>query len=268
MPRPSSLSHREVELLETLRRLGGSGRSTELALILDVSEETVRRTIKSLAKAGSVERVHGGAYLVGPAGAGETGSSFFRRMGENPDEKAQIAAAVMPQIVDGMTVFLDVGSTTSFVAEALRQRRNLTVVTNSIGVAQLLANHNGNRLHLLGGEMCSDDRGTFGPVAQAQAGRFAFDLAILSADALSPKYGLLFHNVAEAELTRAVTAAADEVMVVTTHSKFTESAPHRGPEPQQLTQLVSDREPGKKLARAMQDWGVSFILASSASEGQ
>ena len=122
MPRPSSLSHREVELLETLRRLGGSGRSTELALILDVSEETVRRTIKSLAKAGSVERVHGGAYLVGPAGAGETGSSFFRRMGENPDEKAQIAAAVMPQIVDGMTVFLDVGSTTSFVAEAQKPR--------------------------------------------------------------------------------------------------------------------------------------------------
>ncbi len=266
MPRPATPSHREVELLETLRRLGGSGRSAELALMLDVSEETVRRTIKTLAKAGSVERVRGGAYLVGPRSSGETGPSFFRRMGENPDEKAQIAAAVLPKIADGMTVFLDVGSTTSFVAEALRQRRNLTVVTNSIGVAQLLANHNGNRLHLLGGEMCSDDRGTFGPVAEAQAGRFAFDVVVLSADALSPKYGLLFHNPAEAELTLAVTAAAEQVIVVTTHSKFSESAPHRGPAPQHLSLLVSDREPGKKLARALTDWGVAFALASPAAE--
>ncbi|MEP0153908.1 DeoR/GlpR family DNA-binding transcription regulator [Pseudophaeobacter sp.] len=266
MPRPTPPSHREVELLETLRRLGGSGRSAELAMMLHVSEETVRRTIKALAKAGSVERVHGGAYLVGPRGTGEAGPSFFRRMGENPTEKAQIATAVLPRITDGMTVFLDVGSTTSFVAEALRQRRNLTVVTNSIGVAQLLANHNGNRLHLLGGEMCRDDRGTFGPVAEMQAARFAFDVAILSADALSPKYGLLFHNAAEAELTLAVTAAAEQIMVVTTHAKFSESAPHRGPDPQQLTHLVSDREPGKKLARSLLDWGVEFTLATAISE--
>lgn len=266
MPSSAPPSHREVELLETLRRLGGSGRSAELALMLDVSEETVRRTIKSLAKAGSVERVRGGAYLVGPRSSGDSGPSFFRRMGENPQEKAQIAATVLPRISDGMTLFLDVGSTTSFVAEALRQRRNLTVVTNSIGVAQLLANHNGNQLHLMGGEMCSDDRGTFGPVAEAQAERFAFDVVILSADALSPKYGLLFHNAAEAELTRAVTRAAEQVIVVTTHSKFSESAPHRGPQPQQLSLLVSDREPGKKLARALQDWGCEVLLTNPAAK--
>jgi DeoR family glycerol-3-phosphate regulon repressor len=267
MSKPAPPSHREVELLETLRRLGGSGRNADLALMLDVSEETVRRTLKTLAKAGSVERVRGGAYLVGPRGSGDTGPSFFRRMGENPEEKEQIAAAVLPRITDGMTLFLDVGSTTSFVAEALRQRRNLTVVTNSIGVAQLLANHNGNRLHLMGGEMCSDDRGTFGPVAEAQAERFAFDVAILSADALSPKYGLLFHNAAEAELTRVVTSSAEQVIVVTTHSKFTENAAHRGPQPQLLDLVVSDREPGKKLARALQDWGCDFLATKPAGAG-
>lgn len=266
MSRSSAPSHREVELLETLRRLGGSGRNGELALMLDVSEETVRRTLKTLAKAGSVERVRGGAYLVGPRSSGEAGPSFFRRMGEYPEEKAQIAAAVLPRIADGMTLFLDVGSTTAYVAEALRQRRNLTVVTNSIGVAQLLANHNGNRLHLLGGEMCSDDRGTFGPVAEAQVARFAFDVAVLSADALSSRHGLLFHNAAEAELTRAITSAAEQVFVVTTHSKFTETAPYRGPAPQQLTLVASDKEPGKKLARALQDWGVDFTLARPTEE--
>lgn len=261
MAAANTLSQREVGLLQALRRLGGSGRSAELATMLDVSEETVRRTIKSLAKAGVLERVHGGAYLVGPGGSDPSAGSFFRRMGENPQEKKRIAEAVLPKITDGMTVFLDVGSTTSFVAEALRQRRNLTVVTNSIGVAQVLSNHNGNHLHLLGGEMRGDDRGTFGPVAEHQAARFAFEVAILSADALSAKHGLLFHNASEAGLASVVAGAAERIFVVTTASKFAETAPHCGPAPELLDGLVSDREPGKKLARALLDWGVTFEVA-------
>jgi len=58
-----------------------------------------------------------------------------------------------------MTLYLDMGKITAFVAEKLRDRGNLTVAANSIGVVQLLANHNGKRVHLLGDEMQSDDRG-------------------------------------------------------------------------------------------------------------
>ena len=257
MTTSASLSHRELEVLEALRRLGGSGRSAELARVLDVSEETVRRTIKALAKAGAVERVHGGAYLTG----NQAGPSFFRRMGENPKEKGWIARKTLAHVQDRATVFLDVGSTTSFVAEALRQRNNLTVVTNSIGVAQVLANHNGNALHLLGGEMQSDERGTFGPVAEQQAQRFAYDLVVLSADALSAKHGLLYHSALEAQLASVVSAGAERVIVVTTHPKFGESAPHRGPDPHLLDVLISDRQPGKKLLRALQEWGVAVELA-------
>lgn len=263
MSSPKNLSHREVALMEALQRLGGSGRSAELAKILNVSEETVRRSIKSLAKAGMVERVHGGAYLSGP----QAGPSFFRRMGEDTAEKKRIAEVTLPRIQDGMTVFLDVGSTTAFVAEALRLRRDLVVVTNSIGVAQLLVNHNGNRLHFLGGEMSSDERGTFGPVTEQQAGRFAFDVAVLSADAVSAKHGLLFHNAGEAQLSMAVTQETEQVIVVTAHSKFGESAPHRGSDPHELDLLVSDREPGKRLARAMAEWGCNFVLADVAKAG-
>ena len=263
MTGPKNLSHRELALLEALQRLGGSGRSAELAKMLNVSEETVRRSIKSLSKAGVLERVHGGAYLAGS----QSGPSVFRRMGEDTAEKKRIAEVTLSQIQDGMTVFLDVGSTTSFVAEALRLRRDLVVVTNSIGVAQMLVNHNGNRLHLLGGEMSSDERGTFGPVTVDHAARFVFDVAVLSADALSAKHGLLFHNQAEAQLTMAVTHSAERVIVVTAHSKFSESAPHRGPDPQELDLLVSDREPGKKLSRAMSEWGCDFILAETQVAG-
>ncbi|WP_037254169.1 DeoR/GlpR family DNA-binding transcription regulator [Roseobacter sp. SK209-2-6] len=258
----NSMSHREVELLEALRRLGGSGRSAELAKVLDVSEETVRRTIKALAKAGVVERVHGGAYLIG----NQAGPSFFRRMGENRREKARIAQQAMHHIPDGATVFLDVGSTTSYVAEALRLRHNLTVVTNSIGVAQVLANHNGNSLHLLGGEMQSNERGTFGPVAEQQAGRFAFDVVVISADAVSAKQGILYQSASEAQLAARIGEFAEKVIVVTTHPKFGEIAPHRGPDPQLISLLISDQQPGKKLSRSLLDWGISVEVAADEKD--
>lgn len=73
MPTAPTLSRREAELMDALRHLGGSGRNAELARVLDVSEETVRRTIKTLAKAGLIGRVHGGAHLTGA----QAGASFF-----------------------------------------------------------------------------------------------------------------------------------------------------------------------------------------------
>lgn len=253
----TNLSRREEELVDALRRLGGSGRSGELAQVLNVSEETVRRTIKALAKGGLVERVHGGAHLAG----GASGTSFFRRITKNAPEKQRIAEVAAGRVPDGATVFLDVGSTTAFVAEALRQRRDLTVVTNSIGVAQTLASHNGNRVHLLGGEMQSDERGTFGPVAEQQAQQFAFDVAILSADAFSAKHGVLFQNAPEAQLAQVIADAAETVMLVLDHGKFGKTAPHRGPEPHQLDVLVSDQLPGKKLAKALGDWDIAAAIA-------
>lgn len=255
-----SLSHREMELVDALRRLGGSARSAELAKMLDVSEETVRRTIKALNKAGAVQRVHGGAFLAGPQSA----TSFARRISENQREKARIAALAAGYVRDGMALFLDVGSTTAFVAEELRQKSGLTVVTNSIGAAQTLANHNGNRVHFLGGEMQSNERGTFGFVAEQQLRRFVLDLAILSADALSAKQGVLYHSAEEAQLACVAADCAQKVAVAMAHPKFAETAPHCGPEPRRLAVLFTDQDPGKKLSAALADWGVKTEVAQSA----
>ncbi|GAA6194498.1 DeoR/GlpR family DNA-binding transcription regulator [Phaeobacter sp. NW0010-22] len=256
----STHSHRELELLDALRRLGGSARGAELAKALDVSEETVRRTIKSLSKSGAVERVHGGAYLAGTQGD----PSFFRRISRHSDEKQAIAAGVADQVHDGMTLFLDVGTTTAFVAEELRQRSGLTVATNSIGVAQALVNHNGNKVHLLGGEMQGDERGTFGFVTERQARRFAFDMAILSVDALSAKRGFLYLNETEANLAGVIADSAESVLMAVDHHKFSETAPYQGPEPRQVDMVVTDQPPGAKLATALLDWGIVTHLSSGA----
>ena len=254
-------SHRELELLDALRRLGGSARSADLAKALDVSEETVRRTIKALSKGGTVQRVHGGALLTGT----QSDPSFFHRIAQHSEEKQKIAKRVAQKVHDGMTLFLDVGSTTAFVAEELRQKSSLTVATNSVGVAQVLASRNGNRVHLLGGEMQSNERGTFGFVTERQARRFAFDMAVLSADAISARHGLLYANAAEAQLATVVVDCTEHVLAGLAHPKFDDKAPHCGPDPRNLDEIVTDKSPGKKLTAALNGWGVKIDVAKGKS---
>jgi DeoR family glycerol-3-phosphate regulon repressor len=245
-------SHRELELLDAMRRAGGFARNSELALALDVSEETVRRTIKALSKAGSVARVHGGAYIVGA----RSDPSFYRRIAQHADEKRAIAQTIAQSVSDGMTIFLDVASTTAFVAEELRVRHHLTVATNSVGVAQVLVGHNNNRVFLLGGEMHSDERGAFGFVTEQQARRYCYDISVLGADALNPKLGFLYSNPAEADLAAVVSDCSALTLVAMDHTKFNQTAPHRGFEPGSVDRLVSDAFPDAKLAKKLNAWGV------------
>ncbi len=260
-----SQSHRELELMEALRRLGGSARNTDLARALDVSEETVRRTIKALSKTSMVARVRGGgAYLVGTQNAPP---SAFHRITDRPEEKRRIAKAAAGLIRDGMTLFLEVGTTTGFLAEELRARQGLTVATNAIGVAQTLANVNGNRVHLLGGEMLAEEGGTFGPVTQRQARRLVYDMAVLSADAVSARAGFLYQSGAEAELAQVACAAAEQVLIAFDHAKCAETAPYIGPpDPHRVTRVVTDKPAAGPLAKALSGWGgIDTLIAEEAA---
>ncbi len=258
MTKSAKHSHRELELLDALHRLGGSARSSELAKTLDVSEETVRRTIKALSKTGVLERMYGGAHLSGPRNA----PGFIRRIAKHSTEKRDIASTVANHVQDGMTLFLDVGSTTAFVAQRLRDRFRLTIATNSIGVAQVLANHNGNHVHLLGGEMQADERGTFGFVTEQQCRRYAYDLAILSTDALSATHGFLNSNASEANLAAVVAESSSQVLVALDHHKFDQSAPHCSIPPRAVDMIVTDQAPSEKLAKAIEAWGIQIHLAT------
>jgi DeoR family glycerol-3-phosphate regulon repressor len=142
-------THREREIVEALRVSGGSSRIQTLAVRLGVSEETIRRNVKKLADDGLVRKVHGGVHL--PDAEIET--SFRQRMDRNPDFKRRIAARVATIVKNGDSLFLDIGSTTAYIARALRGHRDLFVVTNSVAVAHLLAARNNNRVFMAGGEL-------------------------------------------------------------------------------------------------------------------
>jgi DeoR family transcriptional regulator, glycerol-3-phosphate regulon repressor len=246
-------NHREVEVLEALRQLGGAARNANLAEVLGVSEETIRRTTKALAKADLVRRVHGGSYLP-DSGAGD---GVYSRLGLLQGEKGRIGAAVVALIPDGSCVFLDVGSTTAFVAQALNARRGLDVVTNSLNAAQALAEQGGNRVFVAGGRLRRDQLGMFGSETIDFVRGFHIDVAIMSVDAIDARRGFLLNGADEAAVARAAIRQADRAIIVADHEKFGQKSPLVLCPPQEIDVVVTDQplEPG--MAQSFEGWGIA-----------
>lgn len=248
-------NHRGVELLDVLRRVGGSARTANLAEVLGVSEETIRRTAKSLAKADLVHRVHGGLYLANA----EAEHSVFARLGHRSSEKHKIAEAAAGLIPNGACIFLDVGSTTAFVGQALRGHKKLTVVTNSIHVAQTLLNRNENRVFLSGGELRHTEGGAFGPEALDYIRRFFFDFAILSVDGIDAQGGFYLLGGEEAAMARVVVERTRHKVVVADHLKFGQTGPRVVCDPSEVDTFVTDRPLAPVLAQKFDEWGIEVI---------
>ena len=255
--RQGGKTHRALELLETLRRLGGSARTSHLADTMKVSEETIRRTVKKLSKDGQVSRVHGGVFL-GPEQALTT---LHKRISENADVKRRIAEMAATLIRDDSSVFMDTGSTTVFVAEALREKNNLTIVTNSIAVAQTLMAHHGNRVFLAGGELSERSGGTFGTPTQKYAAKFRTDFAVLSARAIDPEEGFLVSEQGQAELAQVYARQGKRCIMAVDHSKTDQSAPMVSCDPGDVDYLVTDRPLPARLENSMKKWVVDTLIA-------
>ncbi len=251
--------HREREILEEIRLAGGGCRVQFLARRLKVTEETIRRNIKSLEAGGHVRKVHGGVHLTDI----KNEQTFQQRMGENPDAKRRIAARVADMIKDGDSLFLDIGSTTAYIAMALQNHKNLFVVTNSLSVAHTLATRNSNRIFLAGGELRAHDGGAFGVEAADFVRRFNVQYAVFSVAGITGENGFMLFDVEEAEFSRCVVGCAQSCIIAADSDKFNRRSPVALDDPAAFDILVTDKEPGSSIGQMLKSSNIDLIIARS-----
>jgi DeoR/GlpR family transcriptional regulator of sugar metabolism len=209
---------RQEAILREVERVGGA-RVSELVDLLGVSDMTVRRDIEALAVNGLVMKVHGGATAVVGRSAEEPG--FHVKSEMNPRQKSAIARVAAGLIAPGSSIAISAGTTTYAVAHELVNVPNLTVVTNSPRVADLL--HNPQREDLtvvLTGGMRTPSDALAGPVADATLRSLHVDTLILGVHGIDQVAGLTTPNLIEAATNRALIASARRVIVVADHSKW------------------------------------------------
>lgn len=250
-------NHREQEILRELRLAGGSSRVGFLADRLGVSDETIRRNIKSLAARSLVRKVHGGVLLAENLTVVE--QPFQSRMDKNAGIKQRLAQCVAEMIDDGDSLFLDIGSTTAYVAQALRHHRDLYIVTNSLAVAHTLTARNNNRVFLAGGELRSHDGGAFGMDAINFIRRFNVQYAILSVGAINTATGFMLHDIQEADLSCEAASRAQTRIIVADSAKFGQRAPIAVTDPAKFDILVTDLPPAADIAEMLTRNEISIV---------
>ncbi|MEO3923522.1 DeoR/GlpR family DNA-binding transcription regulator [Micromonosporaceae bacterium B7E4] len=209
---------RQEAILDRVRATGGV-RVTELAGEFGVSDMTIRRDLEALAERGLLAKVHGGATSARPGSTDEPG--FAVKSVRQRAEKAAIAAEAARLVTPGMAVALSAGTTTAELARRLAGVPALTVVTNSIPVAEILhrAGRPDQTVVLTGGVRTPSDA-LVGPVAVATIRSLHLDLVFLGVHGMSERAGFTTPNLLEAETNRALLAAADRLVVLADSTKW------------------------------------------------
>jgi DeoR family glycerol-3-phosphate regulon repressor len=248
---------REAQILDAVR-LRRSCSIGELASQLEVSDETIRRSIRPLVERGLVLRVHGGIVLPDPLQE----PPFLRRMQESRAAKQRIAALAARQVHDGDSLILDNGSTTAYLALALAGHANLVIVTNSAEIARMLATRNGNRVYMAGGELRADDAAAFGPAAHEFVEQFEVQHAFLSVGAISVDNGFMDFHLCEAEFSRVAMRRAERVMVIADSSKFGRKGFVRVCGFESVDLLVTDAVPPPDLSGGFRESELQVLVAN------
>ncbi len=247
--------HRRREEILRLVRVRGDCSIAELASALEVSDETIRRSVRPLVEEGLVEKVHGGVVLGGAIGE----PPFQRRMQRQVAEKETIADLVADLVTSGDSIMMDTGSTNAYVARALRRHDNLTVVTNCTEIARILAPIPGNRVLITGGELRADDSAAFGTASIDFVSQFHVSFAILSIGAITAQGEFMDYHLAEAEFSRAVIRQAATTIVAADHSKFGSHAFVKVCDSDHIDILVSDRPPAHALAERLREAAIRVL---------
>ncbi len=231
----------------------------ELAGLLDVSRESIRRDLNLLSTQGQIRKFHGGAEL--PHVDGE--SAYNVRMTENVRAKRKIAKRAAQLFELGDTLFIDTGTTTVFFAEDLAKVEGVSVITNSSVIANTLATaETSNRVFLIGGQQSGEGACTFGALAVEQIHVFHASDVVLAVGALDVETGLTSYLVDEAEIARAMLRQARTVTVLADTTKLGRTALFEICPLDRIDRLVIEEKPQGEFGRALRKANVEVVVAA------
>jgi DeoR family fructose operon transcriptional repressor len=179
-----------------------------------VSEDTIRRDLRKLETSGLIRKTHGGAMQ-----SVVTAPPYNTRLQQAPGVKEAIGRRAAELVQDGDTLIIDSGTTTLGLARALTVSR-VTVVTNSLEIARVIAMNRDYELVLLGGKWDSVHHELVGPTTIEQLSRYRVDKVFMGMTALDRRNGITDLSEADATLKRAMIEVSQRVIALVDHSKI------------------------------------------------
>jgi DeoR/GlpR family transcriptional regulator of sugar metabolism len=251
------LAPKRLEQLRRVIRQDQVMRIEELCAQLHVSAATIRRDLDALEKLGVVRRVHGGAVSVESR---LEEPLFDDKTSLAAREKHRIAQAALRYIQPNDTVYLDGGSTVLELARLLKERADLTIVTNSLRAALELASR-GPRLILVGGDLRRLSQTVVGPLTRLMLNQVHIDRAFMGTIGLTLEEGLTTTDPSEAYTKELVMQHAREVFLLVDSSKIGKVSFTRAGQVEGVRVLITDRLADRKFLRGLRKRGIEVVRA-------
>ena len=230
---------------------------TELSRHFETSQVTIRKDLEILHAHGQVHRTHGGAL---PSRESVLEDPTLREKEKlHRREKLRIAEAAAGKVTEGQVVILDSGTTTTAIARALRDFRNLTIITNAVNVAAELAG-TAVEVILTGGTLRKNSFSLVGPIAEETLRRLSADLLFLGVDGFDVQYGLSTPNLLEAKVNRVMVEIAKRTIAVCDSSKFGRRSLSLIAPPSVLQEVITDRGIPKSDLRTLKQAGTEVTI--------
>lgn len=230
----------------------------QLCSIFNVSVETVRRDLEFLEKEGKLKRVYGGAVLERKL---SMEPSYHTRVIGNAREKQSIGKKTAELIHDGETLIIDLGTTTLEVAKHLKDKKDLTIITNCLYIAQELVDVPGYRVILSGGQLRSEEQSTSGFMSEEFFRTFNVDKTIIGVGGITIEEGITDYHLEETRVRRIMIEKGSQVIAVADHSKFGVKALVNVCPLEDIDVLVTDDKLPKSIIEKFKKQNVNVIVA-------
>lgn len=229
---------------------------SELSREFDVSEETIRRDLDRLAEDGHVTKSYGGAVL------NEKSSidlPFNVRWKANPAGKQKIADIISREIEDGDHIILDASTTAVFIAKNIKQKKHLTVITNSIEVLLELSDVSGWDIIATGGLLNTRAMSLFGKKAADTISSYNADKAFFSCKGIDLEKGATDRNDSSVNVKQSMLSSAGKIYLAADSTKFGKVAFSRICGLSEVDVVVTDEKPDEKWMETFDKLGIECI---------
>lgn len=241
-----------LEKLQAERRVVVS----ELSILYDVSEETIRRDLEKLENEGYVIKSYGGAVLNENA---NLDLPFNIRKNKNVVGKQKIADIISQTIHDGDFIFLDASSTAVAIAKNIKSKKSLTIITNSLEIAIELLDVPDCKVISTGGEIVSTAFGLVGHVTDKTIRSYYVDKAIISSKGFDLEKGFTDSDERHANNKRSMLESARVKILAIDSSKFDRVSFAKIGDLRDITMIVTDAKPEDRWLKKFAEFNVDCI---------
>jgi DeoR family transcriptional regulator, aga operon transcriptional repressor len=248
---------RQKQILSLLSQQGRL-RVTEIVTQFSVSEATARRDLETLASQGKAQRVHGGVIAVEQA---PPELPILERENEQSEEKISIGRAAASLVGNNETVFLGSGTTVLEIARHLRDHKNLTVITNSLPVINILAGVKEITVLSLGGMLRESELSFIGHITEQSLLEVRADKVFMGTRGVSLEHGLTNDYLQETLTDRAILKSGRQVVIAADHTKVNRVSTVLLAPLNSMHTFVTDSKADKKFVQALKRQAIQVVIA-------